>query len=68
MEDTSSIQPPATALKKALRWVGDMLREQPEKSRQVLLREAAVRFDLTPRECEFIEQELEQPPTANAAS
>ncbi|OQX05543.1 MAG: hypothetical protein BWK76_27340 [Desulfobulbaceae bacterium A2] len=62
MGKTSSIQPPATALKKALLWVGDTLREHPEKSRQNVLREAAIRFDLTPRECEFIEQTLDKQP------
>jgi len=60
MTDKGSIQPPATALKKALCWAGEMLREYPEKARKSVLRDAAVRFDLTPRECEFLEQELDK--------
>ncbi|MBM9537143.1 hypothetical protein [Desulfobulbus alkaliphilus] len=42
-------------LKKALTWMAETLAEHPGKKRINILREAELRFDLTPLECEFLD-------------
>jgi hypothetical protein len=41
-------------VKKALRWMSDELLNNPQKKRATALREAEIRFDLSPAECEFL--------------
>ena len=41
-------------VKKALRWMSDELLNNPQKKRDTVLREAEIRFDLSPAECEFL--------------
>lgn len=57
MGDTESIQPHGDKIRKAVRWISEALREHPEKSREKIIKEAEIRFDLTPRECSFLEQD-----------
>ena len=52
---TSSLQPPGDKMKKVLRWVCEVLEEHPERKRKDVFREAQVRFDLSPLECEFLD-------------
>jgi hypothetical protein len=40
--------------KQALTELSELTRKHPEKSRKELLQEVEIRFDLTPKECEFI--------------
>lgn len=56
MGDTDSIQPQGDKIRKAVRWISETLREHPDKSRSQIVKEAEVRFDLTPRECTFLDQ------------
>ena len=35
-----------------------MLKTHPEKSRQQIISEAEIRFDLSPKECDFIDRKL----------
>ena len=51
---TDSLQGFSNKLKKAVCWIGETLQEHPEKSRKEIILEAELRFDLTPRECEFL--------------
>ena len=51
----SSLQPPGDKMKKVLCWVSETLEAHPEKKRIDVFREAEIRFDLTPRECEFLD-------------
>lgn len=51
-------QPQGDKIRKAVRWISDMLHEHPEKSRPSVVKEAEIRFDLTPRECAFLDQEI----------
>ena len=44
----------STNLQKAVKWVGEILQEHPEKQRNQVINEAQLRFDLTPAECEFL--------------
>lgn len=52
---TVGIQPPGEKMKKVLCWASEMLEKHPEKKRIDIFREAEIRFDLTPRECEFLD-------------
>ncbi|WP_028319451.1 hypothetical protein [Desulfobulbus elongatus] len=61
MSAQSPVQTKSAKLKKALTWMGETLREHPEKQRQAVVREAAFRFDLTPAECEFLNQHFASP-------
>ena len=49
-----SMQPPGDKMKKVLCWVCEVLAEHPGKKRADVFREAQLRFDLTPLECEFL--------------
>ena len=55
MGTTENIRPQGEKIKKALKWISEMVGEQPEKSREQILRDAEVRFDLSPSECEFLD-------------
>ena len=54
MGDSDSIQGLSANLKKAVSWISETVQEHPEKSRGDIITEAELRFDLTPRECEFL--------------
>ena len=58
MSDESPLRCQSANLKKALHWVSDTLRDHPDKERLEVLREAELRFDLTPLECEFLNKNL----------
>lgn len=59
MGETEKLRPSGDKIRKAVRWISDTVREHPEKSRPQIIKEAEVRFDLTPRECAFLDKELE---------
>ena len=44
----------STNLQKAVCWIGEIMQEHPEKERKQVLKDAQMRFDLTPVECEFV--------------
>jgi hypothetical protein len=41
-------------VKRAIEWISDRLREQPDAKRVLLIDEASRRFDLSPRDEEFL--------------
>jgi hypothetical protein len=51
---STATKTPGDKVKKVLKWVKEMLDEHPEKTRKDVFKEAEIRFDLTPMECEFI--------------
>ena len=55
MGTTENIQPASDKLKKALKWMSATTQECPGKKRENILREAEIRFDLSPAECEFLD-------------
>jgi len=61
MSEQSPVHTKSTKLKKALIWMAETLRDQPEKKRQVVLQEAELRFDLTPMECDFLDKHFSTP-------
>ena len=56
----TSIHPPGEKIQKALREFVELLEHKPEKKRRELLQEVALRFDLSPLECEFLERNLSE--------
>jgi len=51
-----------TAIKQAVRWLDDQLRERPGADRVRLLDEAARRFDLSPADADFLFRHLAERP------
>ncbi|MEN8140270.1 MAG: hypothetical protein ABFR97_03505 [Thermodesulfobacteriota bacterium] len=43
-------------MKRVIKWLSETAKEQPQKSRSLLLQEADFRFDLTPKECSFLQR------------
>ncbi|MCX5863998.1 MAG: hypothetical protein NTW42_02860 [Deltaproteobacteria bacterium] len=41
-------------MKKALRWMSEEMLSNPQKKRDTVIKEAEIRFDLSPAECEFL--------------
>ncbi len=58
-----SSQPPTKCTgdkkKQALGELGELLERYPEKSRQELLQQVEIKFDLTPKECEFLNRNFQ---------
>ena len=64
MSTTEELLPEGEKIRKAVRWVSDTLQEHPKKSRKKVLLDAEVRFDLSPKECEFLNKNFgESDPT-----
>lgn len=61
MTSETPLQTTSSKLKKALIWLSETLHDHPEKTRQTVLCEAQLRFDLTPAECAFLDKELKSP-------
>ncbi len=57
-------QPPTQAkgdkCRQALTELSSLLEQYPEKSRQELLQEVETKFDLTPKECTFLDQNFDK--------
>ena len=58
MSNVDDILPSGDKMKKTLCWISEMVRSHPERSRQQIIGEAQIRFDLSPKECGFIERNL----------
>jgi hypothetical protein len=50
----STILPAGEAIRDALRWLSERRREAPAAPRAKLIEEAALRFDLTPLDADFL--------------
>jgi len=54
MGETEAIQPKGEKIKKALIWSAEMQTGHPEMKRREILEKAQIRFNLSPKECEFL--------------
>ncbi len=45
---------PSTNLQKAVSWISEVVQDDSAKDRGKVLKDAQIRFDLTPAECEFL--------------
>jgi hypothetical protein len=52
----STIQPHSERMRQAIRWISEESQNHPEKPRKQIIKEAELRFDLTPAECEFLDK------------
>jgi hypothetical protein len=50
----STVQPQGEALKKAIEWISEQRRKHPDMSAVKLANDAALRFDLSPKDSEFL--------------
>ena len=60
MADAKGIQGQGESLRRALRWLGERRQEVPGIPRLKLIEEAALRFDLTPAEADFLMMEWKE--------
>jgi len=54
MSAKNDIQPSGEKLRRAVKWLSEMTQACPDKSRQAIISEAVVRFDLSPKEGQFL--------------
>jgi hypothetical protein len=50
----SDILPEGESLRRAVRWISGQLEEDPERAVMPLVNQATLRFDLTPRQAEYL--------------
>jgi hypothetical protein len=50
----ATIMPEGEAIRKAVKWISDNLLDDPNKSIPKLINDAVMRFDLSPKEAEFL--------------
>lgn len=60
MSQVDEIQPSGDKMKKTVIWISEMVLSHPEKSRQQIICEAEIRFDLSPKECDFLHRRFLQ--------
>jgi hypothetical protein len=60
MSQIEEIQPAGDKMKKTIIWISEMVQSHPEKSRLQIIRDAEIRFDLSPKECDFLHRKFLQ--------
>lgn len=65
MTDCTSLYPHSEKVKKALLWLSENLEKRPTATREKLLQEAEIRFDLCPADCAFLDKNFSAAPSAN---
>lgn len=63
MAGTESVTPTGERIRKAIKWLSEAVLSQPDRHRRELLEQAEIRFNLTPRECEFLDKNFGDLPT-----
>jgi hypothetical protein len=58
MASTDELQPEGEKMRRTVSWISETLRLYPERDRLAVIQEAQIRFDLSPREAEFIIDKL----------
>jgi uncharacterized membrane protein len=52
----TTVQPEGEDLRKAVKWISEMRQTQPSMGRAQLVEEACLKFNLSPREAEYLAQ------------
>lgn len=60
MSEVEKIKPAGEKMRRVVLWISETVQANPQKKRLDILREAEIQFDLSPRECEFIESKLNE--------
>ena len=50
----ATTMPEGESIKRAVKWISGELQENPHKSIQIIVDDAGLRFDLSPKETEFL--------------
>ncbi len=50
----ATVQPKGETLRRAVRWISEQLEEGPGRKRSGLIQEACARFNLTPKDEEYL--------------
>ncbi len=53
-----SIQPKGEDLRRAVKWVSEERKYNPEKEQKALIEEACIKFDLSPLDADFLLRKL----------
>ncbi len=53
-----SIQPKGEDLRRAVKWVSEERKYNPDKDQKALIKEACVKFDLSPLDADFLLRKL----------
>ncbi len=56
----SNVQPQGEALKKAIQWISDERRKSPDTPATKLANDAALQFDLSPKDSDFLMRFVKQ--------
>lgn len=56
----TTIFPPGDKLQKAIKDYSEQLEENAEKERQKILQEIVLKYDLSPKDCEFLNRFLKE--------
>nr|MBF0220997.1 hypothetical protein [Desulfobulbaceae bacterium] len=65
MEGVDSLSPKGDKLKKTLRWITEMVITHPEMERREIIEKAQIRYNLSPKECAFLNDNFIKPHSAN---
>ncbi len=55
---TEDLKPHGEKLRNAVRWISETLKEDPQKDRKTVIYEAEIKFDLSPKECDFLNRKF----------
>lgn len=56
----TTIHPPGDKIQKAIREFSELLEEKPEIDRRKLLEKVVKKFDLSPKDCDFLERHFKK--------
>jgi hypothetical protein len=45
-------------LRNVIKWISDEMAAHPEKTRNEIILDAEIRFDLSPRDCQFLQEKF----------
>ena len=57
----TTIQPEGESLRNAVKWISEAQKAGSSKTRQQLIEEACMRFNLTPKDAEYLTRSLQEP-------
>ena len=63
----TTVMPEGDAIRRAVKWISAHLEEKPGLSSQKLVQDAVLRFDLSPKEAEFLMEFYRKVKTESAA-
>ena len=52
----ATVQPEGELIRKAVQWISDELKDHPEKKRRIVIEQAAIKFNLSPRDVEYLDK------------